>query len=326
MKVMVVGLGSMGKRRIRLLHQYFPEHSLIGVDTRLERRQEVKEQYGIDTFQSIAGALESDGVEAAFICTAPLAHAKIITQCLENKLHIFTEINLVADDYEKNIVLAEQVQKTLFLSSTMLYREELCKVREAVRKCNDRLCYQYHVGQYLPDWHPWEDYKNFFVHDKRTNGCREILAIELPWMIKTFGPIETMKIEKAKVSNLDITYEDCYMILMQHKNGNLGSFVVELVAREAVRELRIMGENLFIAWSGQPQTLHIKNCKEELENKPEATEDVIHCQGYNKTITENAYVAEIEQFFAEVRKEKETVYGFREDLEILQYINKMEEV
>ena len=35
------------------------------------------------------------------------------------------------------------------------------------------------LGQYLPDWHPWESYKSFFVSNKKTNGCRELFAIEL---------------------------------------------------------------------------------------------------------------------------------------------------
>ena len=42
--------------------------------------------------------------------------------------------------------------------------------------------YIYHIGQYLPDWHPWENYKNFFVGDKRTGGVREIFGIDLPWL------------------------------------------------------------------------------------------------------------------------------------------------
>ena len=33
MKVLVVGLGSMGKRRIRLIRKYDPTITIIGVDT-----------------------------------------------------------------------------------------------------------------------------------------------------------------------------------------------------------------------------------------------------------------------------------------------------
>ncbi len=62
--------------------------------------------------------------------------------------------------------------------------------------CN--FSYTYHVGQYLPDWHPWEDIKDFFVNDKRTNGNREILVRELPWLTETFGEVIDFKVEMNK--------------------------------------------------------------------------------------------------------------------------------
>ncbi|MDE6927475.1 MAG: hypothetical protein K2P06_01985, partial [Muribaculaceae bacterium] len=66
--------------------------------------------------------------------------------------------------------------------------------------------YIYHVGQYLPEWHPWENYQDFFVGDKRTNGCREIMAIEFPWLIETFGEIREVSVLHDKMSHLNIDY------------------------------------------------------------------------------------------------------------------------
>ncbi len=47
MKVVVIGLGSMGRRRIRLLKQMYPELSLAGVDSNEERMQNVSQEFGI---------------------------------------------------------------------------------------------------------------------------------------------------------------------------------------------------------------------------------------------------------------------------------------
>ena len=47
MNIIVVGLGSMGKRRIRLLKRIKPECTIIGVDSNTERASAVKEEYGI---------------------------------------------------------------------------------------------------------------------------------------------------------------------------------------------------------------------------------------------------------------------------------------
>lgn len=76
--------------------------------------------------------------------------------------------------YDENIKLAEQKGKVLFLSSTPLYKEEMQIVNDKVKE-NGKLCaHQYHVGQYLPDWHLWDNLKNFFASNKNTNGCREL--------------------------------------------------------------------------------------------------------------------------------------------------------
>ena len=38
MNIVVIGLGSMGKRRIRLIKELYPEYSIVGIDGRKDRR------------------------------------------------------------------------------------------------------------------------------------------------------------------------------------------------------------------------------------------------------------------------------------------------
>lgn len=104
------------------------------------------------------------------------------------------------------ILVCQLKGKVLFLSSTLLYRAEMLKIKEETNKIAGQINYIYHVGQYLPDWHPWENFKDYFVADKRTNGCRELFAIELPWLIDAFGKIKQTTAMKSKMSSLDIDY------------------------------------------------------------------------------------------------------------------------
>lgn len=106
---------------------------------------------------------------------------------------VFTELNLVSDGYEE--FTKDEYDNRLFLSSTLLYRKDIQYIKDRVGE--ERVNYVYHVGQYLPDWHPWESYKDFFVGDKRTNGCREIMAIDLPWIESAFGKIVDFSVVKG---------------------------------------------------------------------------------------------------------------------------------
>ena len=48
MNFLIIGLGSMGKRRVRNL-QALGYRNIIGFDMREDRRKEAKEKYGIQT-------------------------------------------------------------------------------------------------------------------------------------------------------------------------------------------------------------------------------------------------------------------------------------
>jgi len=71
-KVLVVGLGSMGKRRIHLMQQTYPSLEIIGVDAKKGRRIEAENLLGISTFSYFQEAAQ--GAECALDSTSPLSH------------------------------------------------------------------------------------------------------------------------------------------------------------------------------------------------------------------------------------------------------------
>ena len=238
MNVIVIGLGSMGKRRIRHLRER-GNVKIFGVDRQDSRCDEVSQLFGIECFKSIFDVPFFHQIDAAFVCTSPLSHSDIITECLEKNLHVFTEINLVSDGYEKNIKLAKEKNLVLFLSSTFLYRKETQTIIEKVKGHQDRVNYIYHVGQYLPDWHPWENYNNYFIGNPQTNGCREIMAIDMPWLTTAFGNIKSAYSLKSKNTGLNISYHDNYLIAIEHDSGAKGVFAADVITRKPTRHIDI---------------------------------------------------------------------------------------
>ena len=324
MNIVVIGLGSMGRRRIRLIKQYNDSYKIIGVDLNKDRRAISESEFGIETRDSLDEAVKSHKLNCAFICTSPLSHSKLINLCLENNLHVFTELNLVADGYDENIQLAEEKNKVLFLSSTFLHRAEIKQINNLVKMQDERLNYTYHIGQYLPDWHPWENYKDFFVGEKRTNGCREIFAIELPWLIDVFGNIKDIVVRKSKISCLNIDYDDNYMVILEHESGHKGILAVDIVSRKAVRNLEVFGENLYLSWDGSAEGLKIIDIENKKEENIQLYEKVDQLDQYSKFVVENAYYDEIESFFNTISKNIEPIYDFEKDKKILDLIDRIE--
>ena len=323
MKIIVIGLGSMGKRRTRLLTEH-KDVEIIGVDSNPNRSKEASENFGISCFGSISEAVEQEHPTCAFVCTSPLSHAAIIKECLMAGLHVFTEINLVNDGYEENILLAKAKGLCLFLSSTFLYRKETIAIIEKVREERPRLNYIYHVGQYLPDWHPWESYNNYFIGNPRTNGCREIMAIDLPWIITAFGKVKNLQVLSGKNTSLNVNYNDNYLILLEHSTGAKGVFAVDVVARKPFRHIDIYGEHLQISWNGTPDSLKeidVETGREETVIFEDASE---HIEGYASFVTENPYREEIEAFLTCIKDlTRKPVWDFEKDLEVLRLIDQI---
>ncbi|MDL2325176.1 Gfo/Idh/MocA family oxidoreductase [Ruminococcaceae bacterium OttesenSCG-928-A16] len=323
MKLLIVGLGSMGKRRARLILGLKAGHTIAGVDNSAGRCEEAR-ALGIQAFTSLPDALEAEKFDAAFVCTAPLTHAIIIDELLNAGLPVFSELNLVEDGYEGLITKAKEKGLTLFLSSTMLYRAETDYIAQQVQAFKKPVNYIYHVGQYLPDWHPWENYKNFFVGDARTGGVREILGIDLPWLISAFGPVKSAHVEKDKISNLEVDYPDSYFITLRHTSGNKGFLAVDVVSPKAVRNFEAFGEGLHLFWEGNPRSLYTYNATTKEKELVNTYSEFEHDPRYSDNIVENAYVDEILNFFAVVQGAAVPKWSFEQDLEVIHLMEQIE--
>ena len=161
--------------------------------------------------------------------------------------------------------------------------------------------------------------------DARTNGCREILAIELPWLCAAFGPVEHVEVIRGKITQLQLSCDDSYMLLLRHKNGHMGSLCVDVASRKAVRLFEVYGEDIYMSWGGTPDTL----CEWDIEKKEDRIvklyEHTDHREGYASFIVENAYAAELEAFISAVEKGERPRYGFCEDLKTIELLDKIEE-
>lgn len=331
MNIVVIGLGSMGKRRVRLLKQYIKKEvheekywNIVGVDFNEDRCNECNELYGIDTYNSLDETLNNTSIDCAVISTSPHTHAGIIKECLENDLHVFSELNLLTDGYDSNIQLAKERKRILFLSSTFMYRKEMEYIKKAVQKKEFSGLYRYHIGQYLPEWHPWENYKNFFVGRKDTNGCRELFAIEIPWLVDVFGDIKDVHSIHKKVSKLEVDYDDSYQVLVEHASGVVGNLTIDIVTPKAGRDLEIWSEGFHIGWKGTPDTLTRFDNDTKTAVEIALYDQVEHREGYNQFVVENAYYDELVNFIHSVEKKENPRYSFEKDKEILAWIDLIE--
>ena len=323
MNILIVGLGSMGRRRARLLRGLAPDTKISGVDLSPERRETAREA-GVEPFETLDAALAAKRFDAAFVCTAPLTHASILAQLLGAAVPSFTELNLVPDGYDELTAKAREQGVPLFLSSTMLYRAETQYIKRRVAEFGKPVNYIYHIGQYLPDWHPWENYRNFFVGDRRTGGVREIFGIDLPWLIDAFGPVTRVHAEKDKISGLEIGYDDSVFVMLRHENGTKGVVCADVVSPKAVRNFECFGEGLHLFWEGNPKALFEYDAEKKEKAFVNTYASFEHDARYSDNIVENAYVDEIANFLGVLRGDEQPRWSFEKDKAALAVIDAIE--
>jgi predicted dehydrogenase len=315
MKFLVAGLGSMGKRRIRNL-QYLNAGEVIGFDLREDRTKEVEEEYKVRTFTDFDEAM-AQNPDALIVSTPPDLHVKYALVAASNNKHFFTEASVVAEGIDELITLCKAKQIVAAPSCTMRFNPSVRKIKELVDSgvIGKPLSFTYHSGQYLPDWHPWEDYRKFYVARKETGGAREIVSFELVWLTWVFGSVDVISCFKGKTSKLDVDIDDLYQIIMKFKNEISGHMQVDVISRVADRSCKIFGEEGVIFWNWG-EGLKVYTARNKRWNSyPEMSGTSV--EGYDEKIKEEPYIEEMNSFIRAIKKEGKYPYTFEEDKSVL---------
>ena len=320
MKFLIIGLGSMGKRRIRNL-KVLNYELILGFDPRKDRCEEAYEKYGIDTFQKINDVIEQKP-DVMIISTPPDLHMKYAKIALENNIHFFTEASVVQDEMLEIIEGLKDSKIVGLPSCTLRFHPIVQKINEILQMpdMGKPLSFIHHFGQYLPDWHPWENYKEFYVSKKETGACREIVPFQLVWLISTFGKIKSVSGRKSKLSNLEIDIDDIYNVLLEFKNGVEGILIVDVISRAPFLQAKIMTENgvIIADW------LEEKVKKYSHENGWEIFD--INAGNIEKQYIhgEGPYIEEMKNFIQAIDNKKSSYYSYEEDLKILKILESIE--
>src|SRR3989338_7712418 len=158
-KFFQIGLGSMGKRRIRnLIHHGIKPNQIIGFDIRKNRIQEAVKLHGIMSVDGFAQGIKKFNPDVFIISTPPDAHDKYFLYALKNKKHFFVEHPTTDKGYDQ-LLIKNPKGVVGVPSNSWRFNPSVKKIKELIGKgaIGKVLAFQYHMGQYLPDWHSWED-------------------------------------------------------------------------------------------------------------------------------------------------------------------------
>jgi len=315
LKFLVIGLGSMGKRRIRNL-QLLKAGEIVGFDLQEVRCKEAEEKYGIETFKKLDDAMSEDP-DAFIISTPPDRHLEYALIAAKNNKHFFTEASVLADGMDELIALCKNKNIVAAPSCTMRFHPSVKKIKELVDDdvIGKILAFTYHSGQYLPDWHPWEDYRSFYVSKRETGACREIVPFELTWLTWVLGDIDTISCFKGKLTQLDVEIDDIYQITIRFRSGVLGHMLVDVISRAPYRVCKLISEEGLVIWDWGSGVKVYTAKDQSWKQYPE--EMTMSVEGYADKIKEEPYIEEVKRFIRAIEGREKYPYTFEEDKKML---------
>ena len=307
MRFLVIGLGSMGKRRIRnLIALGYKE--IFGFDSRKDRCVEAKRKYKIKILSDMKD-IPSQKFNAILISTSPDTHLEYAEIAIKNKIPFFTEVNTNPKQIKKIIDLSTKNHVLGISSMTMRFHPTVKKIHKIISNNTLGKIYflNYHSGENLEDWHPWEKVEEYYVKSKDTGGGRDQAVFELEWIFWLFGKSTKISARTEKLSKTKAKIFDIYNMTLQLGKVPIANVIVDVIQRPPNRILRVVGEKGLLLWDWINGTLRIYTIKDKKWQEFSAGE------GYKGFNVEEMYQEEIKNVIDSIKKEKNMVSTFKEE-------------
>ena len=250
-RFLVLGCGSIGTRHVgNLLACRAGE--VLALDVRADRRKEIHSQFGIETLENLEQAWQRS--PDVVLITAPTSlHVPLALQAAERGCHLFIEKPL-ANHREGVDQLLEAVRKQnrlTLVGCNLRFHPGLVQVKRLLeqRAVGRVVAARVEVGQYLPDWHPQEDYRQGYSARRALGGGVILDAIhEIDYIRWMLGEVVSVACFSGKLSRLEIDTEDTAAILLRFVDGAIGEVHLDYVQRAYSRSCHIIGDEGTIRW------------------------------------------------------------------------------
>jgi len=106
-----------------------------------------------------------------------------------------------------------------------------------------------HWGEYLPNWHPWEDYRVSYASlPDLGGGVALTLCHPFDYLRWLMGEVSGMQALSGSLGGLGVNVEDTVECLLRFQSGAIGSLHLDYIQRPGVHRLELIGERGTLTW------------------------------------------------------------------------------
>jgi predicted dehydrogenase len=250
MRVLIIGSGSIGNRHKKNLQQ-LGIHQFAWVSPQRKKSEEIPSATE-KRFYSFEDSL-SFKPNAVFVCNPTSLHFETAAFYLKNRIPVYLEKPISASLQEAELlekIVSEtkvfcmvgyqyRFHPTLKLAKNIIDRGDLGKI----------LSIRSEVGEYLPDFHPEEDYRiSYAARSELGGGVLLTLSHEIDYLCWMFGSMSEIQCTGGRKSNLEIDVEDFASLSMKNNSGILIQLNMDFIRKPPVRTLEVKGSDASLYW------------------------------------------------------------------------------
>jgi predicted dehydrogenase len=318
MIVSVFGLGSIGRRHLSnllLLKKELNITELRGFDINPQKKflKPFLNKVSIsDNLENIA----SD-TDVAFVCSPTHLHIKSLRNILKFcKPHIYLEkpFSHTLSDCKNISKIIKTNNKKLHVGYMMINHPITLMAKNYLKKIGRVLFARAEAGFYLPSWHPWERYQDFYM-SKIEQGGGALLDIshEINLLQFLFGKVKSVSGSSIKtVSDLELSSDDLTLSTLQFENFS-AQIQLDLLQFEEARFFKIIGTKGSIEVNFVKNTINYYNLKSKKWTRKKINFNF-----------DKIYLIQLRYFFNSIYKNKKVNLSNPEDaIHTMEIINAM---
>jgi predicted dehydrogenase len=297
MKFLIAGFGSIGRRHFRNL-KTLGEYDVIFYRTGSSQLPD-KELEGHVVEHDLKAAL-AHKPDAVIIANPTAVHLNVAIPAAEAGCHLLLEKPI-----SHSLARVEELEKALIngggralVGFQLRFHPGLQQIHELLNSgaLGKLLSAHAHWGEYLPTWHPWEDYrKSYSARGDLGGGVVLTLSHPFDYLRWLLGDVTIVWAFTGQSEQLDIQVEDQAEVGLRFASGALGSVHLDYLQRPASHWLKVVGSEGDMHWDALTGVLNIQRADgSQMENHVPA--------GFDRN---DLFLAEMRHFIQTVKGEVE---------------------
>ena len=278
MKFLIAGLGSIGRRHLQNLLALGEKDILL---YRTHKGTLPDEELAYFPTETDLSAALNHHPDAVIVANPTALHMDVALPAARAGCHLLIE-KPVAKKWGNALENLSQLTKERSIKTLVGFQFRFHPVLQQIKAILDlgtlgRLySFRIHWGEYLPGWHPWEDYRQSYAARRDLGGgVVNTLCHPLDYTRWLFGEVHALSAVTSQISELTLDVEDAAEITVTLENGALGSIHLDYFQRPPAHWLSVNSEKGHIDWdneTGYAKIYHAEDQRWEYLEPPEGFE------------------------------------------------------